>query len=414
MTPADSTFGRTAVKLFELGLTHVATFAFPLVFAVICGRTLGISDYGLLSFYTALAGLLSTFVEFGFDWYGTRAVGQSEDDAHRHKVLWNITLTKLLLCAAVLVTSGLALWWWRGPGELGLMAGAALFLVGFAFDASWYMRALERTRALLAITTCIRLIGIAIVVFVVARLATKESAMWAYGLVATMTSAVTWGFLARNKLASSAPFDARYSLDLLKRSSAIVLGNLNASLMTNGGIVLLGLTADPAVVGAANLALRVRTAAQAVLLPLQQLGFVRLSARARSAPRETVALGRRLFVPTLGASAFLAGVCMLGAGPISTYVFKTEVPLAAIMIMMLALSSPIQAAGNLFGMQSLIAFDQERAYALIQVVASAGFLAVLLLTPTQTAYGMAILLGDFTVMVLAALRLRSVVRSHIG
>jgi len=62
----------TLRKLVELAMTHVATFAFPLVFAVICGRTLGIHDYGIVSFYAALAAFLGMVIEFGFDWYGIR------------------------------------------------------------------------------------------------------------------------------------------------------------------------------------------------------------------------------------------------------------------------------------------------------------------------------------------------------
>lgn len=412
MTAPDSKFGRTASKLFELALTHLATFAFPLVFAVVCGRSLGISDYGSISFYTALASFLCMFIEFGFDWYGIRAVAQIADPTQCHRVLWNITATKVMICAAMLVASGLALWWWRGPGELGLMTGAAFYMIGFAFDASWYMRAIERTRPLLAITSGVRLLGIAALLLVVAPLATKESALWTYGAVAVLNSTVTWTYLVRSGLASIAPIDLRYSLDLMRRSSAIVLGNMNSSLMSNGGIALLGVLADPAVVGAANLALRVRTAAQAAILPLQQLGFVRLSATGRSAPKETVALGRRLLIPTLGVSVVVAGVCMFSAGAISTYVFKADVPLAAMLIMLLALSGPVQAAGNLFGIQSLLAFGKERAYALIQIAASAGFLTALLLLHSDTAYGWAILAGESVVMVLAALQLSRVVRSH--
>jgi O-antigen/teichoic acid export membrane protein len=414
LTSSDSAFGRTAVKLFELALTHAATFAFPLVFAVVCGRTLGIVDYGLMSFYTAFAGFLGTLIEFGFDWHGTRVVAQSADPAQRHRVLWNITLTKVLLCAATLVVSGPVLWAWRGHDELGLMLGAVAFMVGFSFDAAWYMRALERTRPLLAITACVRLIGVATIVFVVANVATKESALWTYAMVSVATSGATWIYLVRRRLASIARYEPRFAFDLLRRSSAIVLGNLNGSLMMNGGIALLAVIADPAVVGAANLALRVRTAAQAVLLPLQQLGFVRLSATGRSAPRDTVALARRLLVPTLLASVLVAGICMAGAGLISSYVFKADVPLAAMLIMLLALSGPIQAAGSLFGIQSLLAFDQERTYALIQITACVGFLSVLLLLPSQATYGWAIITGESLVMVLSALRLRQVVRSHTG
>ena len=92
----------TVRKLIELAMTHVATFAFPLVFAVICGRTLGIHDYGIVSFYAALAAFLGMVIEFGFDWYGIREVARHPaEPAAIHRILWNITAAKLLLCAGV-------------------------------------------------------------------------------------------------------------------------------------------------------------------------------------------------------------------------------------------------------------------------------------------------------------------------
>ena len=104
----------TVRKLIELAMTHVATFAFPLVFAVICGRTLGIHDYGIVSFYAALAAFLGMVIEFGFDWYGIREVARHQGDpAGVHRILWNITAAKLLLCAGVVGVAGGA----RGVAE---------------------------------------------------------------------------------------------------------------------------------------------------------------------------------------------------------------------------------------------------------------------------------------------------------
>jgi O-antigen/teichoic acid export membrane protein len=403
-------FGQTARKLFELALTHLATFAFPLVFAVVCGRTLGISEYGVVSFYAALAGFLGVLVEFGFDWYGTRAVAQNLGDRPQcHRVLWNITATKLLLCTAVLLPVGIALWLWRGPGEWVMRAAAAVYLIGFAFDASWYVRALERTRTLLLITTCVRLIGIGGLLIVVTRLGTKESALWTYAAVSVLTSGLTWWFLVRKQLASRSRFEPTYAMELMRHSGAIVLGNLNGALMTNGGIALLGVLADPATVGAANLALRVRMASQAVMLPLQQLGFVRLSATARSDPLASVRLGRRLLVPTVLASLAIALTCIFGADLISSYVFKAEAPVASMLIVLLAFSGLIQSVANLFGIQCLIAFGQERVYAMVQIAASLVFCAVLLLVDIHSAYGWAVVAAESVVFVLAGLQMRRVV-----
>jgi O-antigen/teichoic acid export membrane protein len=382
----------TVRKLIELAMTHVATFAFPLVFAVICGRTLGIHDYGIVSFYAALAAFLGMVIEFGFDWYGIREVARHQGDpAGVHRILWNITAAKLLLCAGVVGVAGGALWQLRAHAEWPLMLASSAYLVGFAFDAGWYVRALEQTRLLLLITSGVRLVGIAVLLTVVPRVATMESALGVYALVSLLTSGVTWFFLAQRGLVQRSRVERRYIGQLLRSSSAIVFGNVNGAMLTNGGIALLGMHADPATVGAANLALRVRMAGQAVMLPVQQLGFVRISGLASRTPLAAMALGSRLMVVTLAIGTLIA-----------RYVFKTEVPIAVMLILLLAFSIPIQGMSSLFGMQSLIALGQERRYALIQLAATLAFCACLFLIDQGSAYGWAIIGAEATVMLLSA------------
>lgn len=396
-----------ALKLAELALTNLATFSFPLVFAVVCGRALGLHDYGIVAFYSALAAFLGMVVEFGLDWHGIREVTQNlAQPSLIHRVLLQVTLAKLLVCLVVLAVAAPLLWWQRGPQEAPLMGAAAAYLVGFAADPAWYLRALERTRLLLAITTAVRLIGIALLLGVVAQVATMASALWAYAALALLASAAAWWQLWRQRLVGRAYVRLPEVLALLRRSWAIVLGNLNGALLTHGGIAVLGLVADPATVGAANLALRVRMAAQAVLLPLNQLGFVRLAGLARDTPLQALRLGRRLLGVTLGASVVLAAAGMLTAPMVSTLVFRAEVPVAVLLIMLLSLSVPLQAIGNLFGVQSLVALGCERRYAGIQVLASLAFLAVLLgAAASPLAYGWAVVLAEALVLGLAALTL---------
>jgi O-antigen/teichoic acid export membrane protein len=213
---------------------------------------------------------------------------------------------------------------------------------------------------------------------------------------------VTWFFLSQRGLVKPTKVEGRYIGQLLRGSSAIVFGNVNGAMLTNGGIALLGLHADPTTVGAANLALRVRMAGQAVMLPVQQLGFVRISGLASRAPQAAMALGSRLMLVTLAIGVLISLACMAAAPHIAAYVFKTEVPVAVVLILLLALSIPIQGMANLFGMQSLIALGQERRYALIQLAATLAFCACLFLIGQHSAYGWAILGAETTVMLLSA------------
>jgi len=400
----------TLRKLAELSLAHAATFAFPLVFVVVCGRTLGVHDYGVVSLYTALAAFLGVLIEFGFDWYGTREVAQSAADTARcRRILWNVTAARLLVCAVVGVVSTGALLMFRGSGEWPLILASAFYLFGFALDANWYLRALERTQLLLRITVGVRMAGVVLLVLIVTAPGDLAAALWSYAFISLATSALTWIVLLRLGLAARAPVDFGDIARLLRGSGVILFGNLNGAMLTNGGIALLGFTADPATVGAANLALRVRMAGDAVLLPLKQLGFVRISSFAKDSRARAVNVGRRVLVALVAVATVVAAIAAWSAPWVAHYVFKAELPTAIGLIALLALSIPVNAAGNLFGMQSLIAFGHERAYTAILLVAAFGFCMVVAFARDPLAYGWALLLAEVVVMILSALRLRVVV-----
>jgi O-antigen/teichoic acid export membrane protein len=404
----------TLRKLAELTLTHVATFAFPFAFAVLCGRVLGVHDYGIVSFYTALAAFLGVIIEFGFDWLGIREVAQAAGDlARRHLVLANVTAAKLLICAITCAVSGPALFVLRGPDQIALIAATMVYMAGFAMDVSWYLRALERMRLLLVITVVTRLAGLALLWTIVSRPGDMVPALWSYTFVAMANAAIGWGVVVHQGLAGRVRPQRRIVGGLMQRAWAIVFGNLGSSLLTNGGVALLGLIAAPATVGAANLALRIKMAGQAALLPIKQLSYVRLSALAHSPADRDRALrvGRIVLMALLSMGTALCIAIVFSAEWIVRQVFRGDYPTAVGLIMLLGLSVPINAVAELFGMQCLIAFGRERSYAAVVSVAALVFCGLLLFTlHGDLAYGWALLAAEASLAAMAGLRLRAVLQ----
>lgn len=403
----------TLRTLTELAFTHVATFAFPLAFAVLCGRVLGVANFGVVSFYTALAAFLGVIIEFGFDWLGIREVAQAQGNPRRRDLaLFNITAAKLLLCAATVVVVGAALLWLRGPSQLGLMLATGVHLVGFALDPGWFLRGMELNRLLLLITVVTRVLGIGVLWLAVSQPQHMAAAMWSYAFVTFSTSAAGWVSIARLKLSGPMRLQWQVIGTLMRRSSAIVFGNLNAALLTNGGVAMLGLTADPAMVGAANLALRVKMAGQAVLLPIKQLTYVRLSALAHAQPDEAVRFGRVAMAAMLTGGVGIAVAIALSAERIVHHVFLGDQPVAVCLIMLLGLSVPLNAMAELFGMQCLIAFGHERSYAVVVGIAAVVFTVLMLcVLHGSLAYGWALLLAEGSLAAMAGWRLREVLRN---
>ena len=405
----------TLRQLGELTLTHAATFAFPLAFAVICGRALGLHEYGVLAFYTALGGVLGVLVEFGFDWLGIREVTQAGTSRRRClDVLFNVTAARVLLCALVGSLMSLVLWGWKGGGDALLIAGTWAYLVGFAFDVGWYLRAQEQTRLLLTITLWARLGGIVLLLLLVNTPQDAALALAVYAGVSLATSALAWAALRRLRLVQGPlQLGIPQMAELLRAGWSILLGNLGGALLGNGGVALLGVISDPSTVGAASLALRVKAAGQAVLMPIQQLSYVNVARHARSDPARVQRDGRRTLALLMVGGAGVALLAAALAERISALVFQQTVPLAAALIGLLALSVPVQAAGNLFGIQSLVAFGCERSFAAIVGLSSLLFCGLLLSLPGPLAYGWALLAAEGLTLLLSALLLRRVLGRQV-
>ena len=405
----------TAMKLGELAAAQGAVSMFPLVFAVLCARNLGPAQYGVISFYTALTAFLCLFVEFGFDSIGVREVHSSAQRAHPEQVLWNVALAKLIICVPTCAVTVSALLATRSSSEASLSFAAALYLLAFALEPSWYLRALELTRPALMVAAISRLAGVGVLVAVVTAEDDLAAAMWTYTFVAWASTAIGWALMHRLHVLGKPRFDAQHLRALFKSGSELVMGNLSGASISNGGIAVLGAIADPVVTGTANMALRVRSAALGALAPILQLGFVRLSTVFGKDRRAAVGFGRRLFYLLMAATVVLALVIIACADQIAALAYGLPQPPAAAgsVVRLLAASLPVHVAALLFGLQSLTLFEKERAYVVIHVIACALFFGLMLSFDAHTSlhYGWALVAAESWIFLGTGLHLRKAVKA---
>lgn len=406
----------TGAKMAELAVAHGAIYVFPLVFAVVCAHKLGPANYGVVSFYTALTSFLCMLIEFGFDSIGVRevhAIGRREDP---EQVLWSVTLAKLVSCAVTAMVAIPVLLASRQPGETPMAWAMLAYLVAFALDANWYLRSLELTRSVMLVAGVSRLAGLVVLVTVVTEHAAMARAMWVYAFVVWANAAAGWLVMYKLHRVRHPRFDLPHLRSLFASGGAIVLGNLSGASLTSGGIAVLGVFADPLLTGAANMALRIRTAGQATLLPISQLGFVRLSAMVGRNRTGAVALGRRLFYAQMTVSAVVALGIIIEADRIAAlaYGLPEAPPGAGMLVRILAVGIPANLAGTLFGLQCLTLFKHERAYVLILLAASAIFFGLLLSSIGSSSagnYGWALVAAESWIVLSAGLYLRRIVRA---
>lgn len=406
-------FSDTGAKVVALGAAQCAIYSFPVVFAVMCARNLGAAPYGVVAFYTALTSFLCMFIEFGFDSIGVREVHSSHWRDRPAQVLWNVTLAKLLIALLTCTVALPILLATRSPTESGMSWAMAVYMVAFALEPGWYLRSLEWMWSAALVALVSRGAGIAVLVATVAAPQDLTMAMWAYAFVAWASAIVGWLLMHRFHLLKRPHIDVPQLRSLFRSGAAIVLGNLSGASITSGGVVLLGAIADPVLTGAANIALRIRSAGLAILVPLGQLGYIRLS-RLMADRRAAVRFGRSLFYLLMVSSAAIALLISSHAGSIVAFAYGSDqAPSVAFMLTSLvALTLPVCMAEALFGIQCLTLFRKERVYVLISMAAAAVFFGLLIaLRGVPAGFGWALLAADASVALAAGLVLRGVARS---
>jgi O-antigen/teichoic acid export membrane protein len=407
-------FMKTASQVAALAGAQGAVYSFPLVFAIVCARNLGPSEYGVAAYYTALTAFLCMFIEFGFDAIGLREVHASGRRAHREQLIWDITLGKLIICLPTCAATVLVLLATQGTGRACAFCAVAFYMVAFALEPGWYLRSLELMRSVMVVALVSRVSGIALLVSVVTGHDDLASAMWAYAFMAWASSIGGWLVMWRRGLLGKPRFDGRQIRSLFRSAASVMLGNVSTASLTNGGIAVLGTIADPVVTGAANMALRIRAAAVAALLPICQMGFVRLSKLVGTERGAAILFGRRLFYSLMVCSVLISVLIGTHAERIAALIYGLPAApdAAGVLVRLVAVGVPVYIAGVLFSVQGLTLFHQERAYMMVSLGSGVVFFALLLSLHLSTAgnFGWALLGADLWVALAAGLLLRNTVK----
>lgn len=408
-------FSKASAEVAALGVAQCAVYSFPVIFAIVCARNLGPSQYGVVAFYTALTSFLCMFVEFGFDSIGVREVHSSNWRTRQAQVLWNITLAKLIICVPTCAVVFPVLIATRSPAEGSMPYAMVFYMVAFALEPSWYLRSLELMWSAACVAVVSRAAGIVLLVRTVTTHNDLTLAMWAYTFVAWVSVAIGWLLMRQLRLLKAPRIDVQQLRSLFRSGGAIVLGNLSGASIANGGIAVLGVLADPVVTGAANMALRIRSAGLAIVVPLGQLGYVRLSALMADRTA-AVRFGRGLFYLLMSCSVVIALLISTNAASIAAFAYGLPQAPAPTVILtsLVALGLPASVAGILFGVQCLTLFHQERAYVLIEMSAAVIFFGLLIAysSSSSTAFGWALLAANGWIALAAGLAIRRAAKSH--
>lgn len=373
-------------NIAALGVLQIANFLIPLVTLPYLTRTLGVEAFGKVAFVQVVMAFACLFVDYGFSWSATREISAIRHDRAKVAALFSSNWAAQWLIATltiVILSIGLTF-------NATLQSDAALFLAGFlnligaVLFPLWLLQGLERMREVAVIQVVAR---VALLPLLFVTVNGPDDALFAVLIQAGGICLA--GLISLFWIAANSVIDFRYPRshdvkDALLRGGKVFLSRLVISLYTTLVPLVLGAVAGVSALSFFNLADKARGAAQAILSPLSQALYPRMSHLFHHDRGAAIRLLKQSGLIALSGAAALSLTLWIGADLIIQLLGGEGYAEAVDVLCWLSPVPFFIAVSNLFGVQVLMANGKTR---LINFTASLVGLSVLTLVyPLTTTY----------------------------
>jgi len=327
-------------NFMNLSFLHLISYAIPLLIVPFVLRAIGLEAFGLASFAIALAFYMQVIVDYGFNLSGVRECSKHRDDKNiLGQIIGKIVAIKLLIFTPILALYLIA--------HFAFGVDLKLFFIAFAgtffsiFWAHWLYQALDEFALLVSIQVVVRIIG-AIATVALLR---DASDVWLYVAINSaqmgVMGVICLYHLYRMQISMKLPSMVEIKEEI-KDSFALFVSTFCGATNMSAPIVLLGLFAHPAIVGAYSSAEKIITAVRNISWMAFQATYPHMCANLNNKEALKELIGK---INILLATAF-----------------------AGVWIVLFLFASPIM--GLLIGSHDAVAVDTLKALSVVPLLAS--------------------------------------------
>ena len=375
---------RNVISLFFL---QGANYIFPLLTIPWLARVLGPDGFGRIGFATAFCLYFSLFSDYGFNLSATREIAIHRDSCEeRSRIFWSTFFTKVILAfAGLLILLFLTFFVGRIAQERSLLITGYLMVAGSVLTPTWYFQGIERMSILTAANLFARCITLPLIFILIHG----KDDVWLAMLISSSTCFVS-GCLSMGVLVSL--HHVKWfppSLSDIRRSLIdgwhLFVSSAAVSLYTTTSTVALGFLCGNAAVGYFSAAQRLLRAIQAMLSPLTQAVYPRISHLMHHSRNDAFALIRKV-MRIQGAVTFVASVVLLlGADIIIRLAFGPDYQAAVPAFRCLAPLPFLIGLSNVFGVQTMLPLGMKVVFS--RILLASGILNLLMIVPLGLAFG---------------------------
>lgn len=265
-------------SIFHLFLVRGSIYLFPFITLPVITRSLGVSQFGILSIFLAAQQYLIMLVEYGFTLTGARDIARASSRIDESVILSEIFACRALIFLFCVLAVGVSYTILPEYGYAGCYLILLLSVMSSIFNQTHFFIGKERTGFIVFSTSLTRVLSILIVVIFVREKSDIYIAMLAYSMNVALPNVLSSFYLRytlkyRNTCELSwVKIKARF-----KSGFDIFISNVFTNIYSTMTLMYLGSARGSTETGYYSSADKLKAAAQGILSPIAQAFFPRIS-----------------------------------------------------------------------------------------------------------------------------------------
>jgi O-antigen/teichoic acid export membrane protein len=367
-------------NILSLGAVQVGNFLVPLLVLPYLARVLGSQSYGQVVWVQTVMLFGAIWVDFGFGWSATREISAHRQDTHRViRLAANVWALQWGLLFVFAITVLALAWLWAQQGAWILYAAGLGLVLGQVLLPVWLFQGLEALRNMAIIQLVSKVLTLPLLYVWVQGPQDQVWTLLFFSASSVLAGVLALGWVLHQGLVL--PVKPQFSgmWVELKEGSVLFSSRALISLYTTLVPLAVGWWAGPVQLAYFNVADRFRQAVQALLAPVSQALFPRMSWLFEHDPGAARSLLRKSAIG-MGALSALAGVVLWAAAEMCmTTLGGNDFTQGATVLRWLACVPFVVAMSNLMGVQVMLPSGMNKPFTLILGMASV--LSLVLLYP---------------------------------
>lgn len=327
-------------------------------------RVLGPDKYGAIAFATVIINYGRLVVDYGFNMTAPRDIAKADED-NLDEEFASIFWAKFLLFIPLIVVGSLLVYFFRDMLDILLLICVLPSLIGNMIFPIWYYQGIQKMKFI----TFFNLTARSISVICIFALVNEQADYLMAALLQSVTPIIA-GIISLITLYRLRPTLLRFPkfrnvVAKIKDGWDIFISTLFINLYTNSNLFILGIMTNDTVVGYYSAANKLIEALKGAYSPISTAIFPHVSSLVKES-REKAILFLRKAVRIMGGFSFMVSlITLIFAEPIVGIIMGDKYIDSIVILRMISFLPFIIALSNIFGIQTMVAFDMQRIFSKI-------------------------------------------------